>query len=59
MCVQCAAGAMAAGASATGMRAWIATRSAGWLTPPRRHRITAALIVCGLIASATLGPSPA
>lgn len=57
MCVQCMAGAMAAGASATGIRAWLVARSPAWLTPDRRRRMTIGLIVCGVLAAGLIGPS--
>jgi hypothetical protein len=57
MCVQCMAGAMAAGASATGMRAWLVARSPAWLTPARRRRLTVGLIVCGVLAGGLIGPA--
>lgn len=52
MCMQCMAGAMTAGAAATGARAWLATRSYGWLTPIRLRRATIGLFAAALIASA-------
>lgn len=57
MCVQCMAGAMAAGASATGMRAWLVARSPSWLTPARRRAITVGLIACGVLAGSIIGPT--
>ncbi|MBJ7518120.1 MAG: hypothetical protein JHC84_00370 [Solirubrobacteraceae bacterium] len=57
MCVQCMAGAMAAGASATGMRAWLVARSPAWLTPERRRAMTIGLIVCGVLAGSMIGPT--
>lgn len=59
MCAQCMAGAMAAVASATGIRAWLVARSPAWLTPVRRRRLTAALIVCGVLAGGLIGPAEA
>lgn len=59
MCAQCMAGAMTAVAGATGIRAWLATRAFGWLTPSRLRAITFALIGTALIASMVLvGPAP-
>jgi hypothetical protein len=53
--MQCMAGAMTAGAAATGMRAYLAARSPSWLTPRMLKRLTACLLGAGLIAS---GVSP-
>jgi hypothetical protein len=53
--MQCMAGAMTVGAAATGMRAYLAARSPSWLTPLMLKRLTACLLVAGLIAS---GVSP-
>jgi len=33
---------------------WLATRRWAWLTPQRLHRITLALVVTALVASATI-----
>jgi hypothetical protein len=49
--MQCAATAMTAGAAATGMRAWLATRAPAWLTPARMRRVTAALMFVGVLAA--------
>lgn len=57
MCAQCMAGAVAAGASATGIRAWLVARSPSWLTPARRRRLTVGLIVCGVLAGGLIGPT--
>jgi hypothetical protein len=57
MCMQCMAGAMSAGAAATGMRAWLVARAPSWLTPRRRKAITAVLIAAGLIAASAIGPT--
>jgi hypothetical protein len=54
MCMQCMAGAMTATAGAAGIRAWLATRAFGWLTPKRMKAITMVLIGAVLIASAVL-----
>jgi hypothetical protein len=54
MCVQCMMGAMTAGAGATGVRSWLATRRWAWLTPQRLHRATIVLLGGGLLAAATL-----
>jgi hypothetical protein len=52
MCIQCMATAMTAGASATGIRAWLAQRGFTWLTPTRMRRITIGLISAALLLSA-------
>jgi hypothetical protein len=54
MCMQCMMGAMTAGATVTGTRSWLATRRWAWLTPERLRRITIALVVAALVASATI-----
>lgn len=54
MCMQCMAGAMTATAGAAGIRAWLATRAFGWLTPKRMKAITMVLTGAVLIASAVL-----
>jgi hypothetical protein len=54
MCVQCMASAMAAVGTASGTRAWIASRHFSWLTPQRMKVLTIVLVVAALIASATL-----
>lgn len=45
--------AASAGAAATGLRAWLATRSYRWLTPTRLRRATAAIMVLALAVAAT------
>jgi hypothetical protein len=54
MCVQCMMGATTAVGAASGTRSWLATRRWAWLTPQRLHRITIALVVTALVASATI-----
>jgi hypothetical protein len=54
MCVQCMAGAMTAGAAATGARVWLAHL----LTPRRRKVLTGLLIVAGVVAAGAIGPTP-
>lgn len=51
MCMQCMSGAVAAGAAATGMRAWLVARSPAWLTAGRRRALTIALIAAGVLAA--------
>ncbi|CAN5289753.1 hypothetical protein BH20ACT16_BH20ACT16_07020 [soil metagenome] len=58
MCIQCMAGAMAAGAGASGMRAWIVARAPVWLTPRRRTLLTSGLLVAGVLGAGLIGPSP-
>ena len=58
MCVQCIAGAMAAGAAATGTRAWLAAHAGRWLTARRKRAITGVLIVAGVLGAGLVGPSP-
>jgi hypothetical protein len=45
--------AVSAGAAATGVRAWLATRSYAWLTPTRLRRATGAVIVVAVAAAGT------
>jgi hypothetical protein len=54
-------GAMTAGAGASGARSWLATRRWSWLTPRRLRRLTAALLLGALVASALFvgGSTPA
>ena len=52
MCMQCAMGAMTAGAAATGGRTWLQTRS--WVSPRLLRRATYGLLSAGLLASAFL-----
>ena len=47
-------GAMAAGAGATGARAWIAAHAPRWLTPRRMRITTAGLLSTALLLSATV-----
>jgi hypothetical protein len=58
--MQCMAGAMTAGAAATGARAYVAARRPSWLTPMLLKRLTACLLVAGVIgAGAAAGHQPA
>jgi hypothetical protein len=57
MCLQCAAGALVAGSAATGVRAVVVARAGAWLTPPRRRRLTAALLTAGVLAAGLVGPA--
>ena len=49
--MQCMATAMGAGAAATGLRAWLATHRAEWMTPLRLKRATAAILTFGVLAA--------
>ncbi len=59
MCMQCVAGAMTAGAAATGTRAWIVSHAGAWLTPRRQTLLTRSLIATGIVAAGVLGASAA
>jgi hypothetical protein len=54
MCMQCMAGAMTAGAAATGSRVWLAAYAPRWLTPRRLRAITVTLLGAALLLSASL-----
>jgi hypothetical protein len=57
MCAQCMAGAATAGAAATGLRAWLATRSGAWLPPRLRRVLLTGTLALGLAGAALLvGP---
>ncbi len=43
--------------AATGVRAWLAAHGGAWLTPLRLRRVSAALIVIAVTATATLSGS--
>jgi len=58
MCIQCIAGAMTAGATATGLRGWIVVRAGAWLTERRKTWLTRALIAAGVLAAGLIGPAP-
>jgi hypothetical protein len=51
MCMQCMLGAMSAGATATGTRAWLKHMAPRWLTPKRMRAVSIALIAAALVAS--------
>ena len=57
MCMQCIAGAMTAGATATGLRSWLAVRYGHLLTPRRKKVLSGALIGAGILAGGVVGPS--
>jgi len=54
--MQCMAGAMTAGAAATGVRAVLVARAGAWLTPVRKRRVTAGLLAAGVLAAGLIGP---
>jgi hypothetical protein len=58
MCMQCIAGAMAAGTAATGSRWWIIARFRDALTPGRKKALSAVLITAGVLAGGMIGPTP-
>jgi hypothetical protein len=58
VCMQCMAGAMAAGAGGSGLRAWLVARTPRWLTARRRRATTGALLVAGVVAAGIVAPSP-
>jgi hypothetical protein len=55
--MQCIAGAMTAGAAASGSRAWLGVHAARWLTPRRRRVMTVVLVVGGVLAGGVIGPT--
>jgi hypothetical protein len=55
--MQCIAGAMTAGAAASGSRAWLGVHAAQWLTPRRRRAVTVVLVVGGVLAGGVIGPT--
>lgn len=55
--MQCVAGAMTAGAAATGARAWIVGHAGAWLTPRRQTLLTRLLLAAGVLAAGLIGPS--
>lgn len=57
--MQCMIGAMSAGATATGLRAWLVARAPRWLTPNRQRRLTYMLLVLGVLTAGVIGPSAA
>lgn len=58
MCMQCIAGAMTAGATATGTRTWLMALAPAWLTPSRRRYASRVLVILGVLAGGLIGPSP-
>ena len=58
VCIQCIAGAMTAGAAATGSRWWLVARFRDSLTPGRKKALSAVLISAGVLAAGAIGPTP-
>jgi hypothetical protein len=58
MCMQCVAGATAAAASATGLRAFLAARFGHLMTARRKRAMTIALLSAGVLAGGLVGPTP-
>jgi hypothetical protein len=58
VCIQCVAGAMAAGAAATGSRWWLVARFREALTPGRKKALSAVLITAGVLSAGMIGPTP-
>jgi hypothetical protein len=54
--MQCVAGAMAAGAAATGSRWWLIARFRSAMTPGRRKALSGVLIGAGVLAAGMIGP---
>jgi hypothetical protein len=54
MCAQCMSTAMAAVGTASGLRAFVASRRFSWLSPGRMRALTIALAIGAVITSATL-----
>jgi len=52
------AGAMTAGAAATGVRAWVVARAGHLLTPRRKKVLTGFLLVAGMLSAGLIGPTP-
>jgi hypothetical protein len=57
MCMQCVAGAMTAGAAATGARAWLVARAGAWLTPRRKVLLAWVLVPVAVVGAALIGPA--
>jgi hypothetical protein len=55
MCMQCVTSATTAVTAATGLRAWLVARQPQWLTPRRKHRLSAALIAGAVLAAGAVG----
>ena len=55
--MQCVAGAMTAGAAASGTRVWIIHRAGEWLTPRRKALMTRGLLASAVLAAGLIGPS--
>lgn len=57
--MQCMIGAMSAGATATGLHAWLVARAPLWLTASRQRVLTYMLLAVGVLAAGVIGPSAA
>ena len=53
--MQCAAAAAVAVGSASGLRAWVAAKQPGWLTPRRLRAVSAALVSVAVLAAGFAG----
>jgi len=49
---------MAAGAGASGARAWLIARAPLWLTPRRRTLLTRGLLAAGVLSAGMIAPTP-
>jgi hypothetical protein len=49
--MQCMATAMTAGAAATGLRAWLASRNPSWINARRLKQSTVAILTAGVLAA--------
>ena len=58
LCVQCMAGAMASGATATGARTWLVARYWHLFTPRCKRAITGALITAGVLSAGLSSARP-
>jgi hypothetical protein len=58
MCVQCMAGAVMAGAAATGSRWWLLAKLQRHLTPRRRKALSGVVLTAGVLGAGLVGPTP-
>jgi hypothetical protein len=59
MCMQCMAGAMAAGTAAVSTRQLLLARAGAWMTARRRTILSTTLIVAGILVSGLISGSAA